>query len=890
MDNLCAVTRRVSRTDHFKGSRMSARIAVIAVHGVADQQPYETARSVVNLLHAVDRKAPVTASGARSAAPANGTRPAPEVHYTKFVESALHIPVSPLRLSRVGRQVREQTPSAAPAPSNAQRAARQTLYSSYEARRLNRDQSAGDPDQEFMYNQLRDYTGTADPASHQTVGLSGVREAQGAGGGRADVDVYELYWADLSRLGTGVLRILGELYQLLFHMSSLGRTTVGVARVQNDVRRVWRALSLSQSISSFLLVLPIAVFNLYLVVLAFGLVVTKVPDEPRAWVAVAVGSMICALLFAVLAYRQWHIGFGRWSITQAAGFVIGALAMLLLLRVTHAGAYPLLAGLWIALTLLIVWPAATAYEKRRPGAVKVALVGAAIVVVSALWTIPSVTDSADGAVLLVGRPAEALFYTLTGLWAALILFHLCTWLLGHAAIWLTPREPELNMRDPRSQARRAVWTGCIGLFVPTSVFLILTLTLWLLLLKAVGKQLEAYSYESMIGQASSVSSVIDDWIERSAGLSFNGFLILIALSLVMVVWAFFPAVLAERTPPKEAGGDASRRLGHWLDHGFRLARWAGGIALLSVFVILPFGIVFTEHLPEWLRALSEGNSLLLGLVTVLGGSTVGLVALGRNVSKTLAGFRAPLDIALDVDNWLRERPLDANPTARICARYVSLLRQICQAGVEEGRPYTAIVIVAHSQGTVITADLLRFMRQNQPPEPALQRLLSGELPVYLFTMGCPLRQLYGRRFPHQYEWATHPAGAKTLAPSRYGCLEPDLAPRPDELGVALWVNAFRSGDYVGRHLWLADEQAGRWEAARQNSAGVDYVATDSPSGAQGVGDVSRVELCLGAGAHTHYFDESALRVAHILDQLLGIAITGKAAYPFAFPDLSRERR
>lgn len=869
---------------------MSARIAVIAVHGVADQQPCETARSVVSLLHAVDSRAPFTDAIRPPAASGSQAVPAPEVHYTRFVESALHIPIAPLRLSPRHQRVRQEAPADVPRPSQAQRAARRALYSSYEARRLNRDEAADSPDQEFMYNQLRDYTGAADPASHQTIGLTGVREANDPRTARADIDVYELYWADLSRLGTGLLRILGELYQLLFHISSLGRTTVGVARVQNDARRAWRLLSLSQSISSFLLVLPIAIFNLYLVVLSFGLAVAKVPDEPRAWICVAVGATICALLFAALAYRQWQIGFRRWSVTQVAGFVIGALVILLLLRGVGAGAYPLLAGIWIALTLLIVWSAATAYEKRRPGAVKVSLVGAAIVVVSALWTIPHIRDTADGAVLLIGRPSEVIFYTLTALWVALILFHLGTWLLGEVAIWCTPRKPELNLRDPRSQAERAVWTGRIGLFVPTSVFLILTLTLWLLLFKAVGAQLEAYSYESVRGGVGTVSSVIDDWIERSAGLSFNGFLILIALSLVMLAWAFFPAVLAERTPPKEAGGDASRRLGHWLDHGFRLARWAGRLALFSAFIIFPFGVLFTGYLPEWLRALSEGNSLLVGLVTLLGGSTVGLIALGRNVSKTLAGFRAPLDVALDVDNWLRERPLDANPTARICARYVSLLRQICQSGVEEGRPYTAIVIVAHSQGTVITADLLRFLKQNQPPEPALAKMLSGELPVYLFTMGCPLRQLYGRRFPHQYEWATHPGGAQDLPPSRYGCLPANLAPEPDELGVELWVNAFRSGDYVGRNLWVADDQRARWEAAQQNGATVDYVASDSRSGTPGVADASRIELCLGAGAHTHYFDESALRVAHILDQLLGIAIAGKESYQFVFPDLSRERR
>ena len=36
------------------------------------------------------------------------------------------------------------------------------------------------------------------------------------------VDVYEMYWADLSRLGEGGLRALTSLYQLFFHINTLG--------------------------------------------------------------------------------------------------------------------------------------------------------------------------------------------------------------------------------------------------------------------------------------------------------------------------------------------------------------------------------------------------------------------------------------------------------------------------------------------------------------------------------------------------------------------------------------------------------------------------------------------------------------------------------------------
>ena len=55
---------------------------------------------------------------------------------------------------------------------------------------------------------------------------------------RADdraVDVYEMYWADLSRLGTGGLRALSSLYQLFFHLNTLGKTAIVVSYNLRDL-------------------------------------------------------------------------------------------------------------------------------------------------------------------------------------------------------------------------------------------------------------------------------------------------------------------------------------------------------------------------------------------------------------------------------------------------------------------------------------------------------------------------------------------------------------------------------------------------------------------------------------------------------------------------------
>ena len=44
------------------------------------------------------------------------------------------------------------------------------------------------------------------------------------------------------------------------------------------------------------------------------------------------------------------------------------------------------------------------------------------------------------------------------------------------------------------------------------------------------------------------------------------------------------------------------------------------------------------------------------------------MALGSRLDKLFVDIRPVLGIALDVDNWLREHPLNQNPKSRIPAR------------------------------------------------------------------------------------------------------------------------------------------------------------------------------------------------------------------------------
>src|SRR5207253_10762039 len=116
--------------------------------------------------------------------------------------------------------------------------------------------------------------------------------------------------------------------------------------------------------------------------------------------------------------------------------------------------------------------------------------------------------------------------------------------------------------------------------------------------------------------------------------------------------------------------------------------------------------------------------------------------------------RPALGMILDVDNYLRESPDDATPRARITERFVSLLRYVGR------RSFDRVVIISHSQGSVVSADLLRLLTHGVTPDTSL---VSPER-FRLVTMGCPLRQLYGANFPYLYAWVT----ASDKPPAREG--------------------------------------------------------------------------------------------------------------------------
>ncbi len=221
-------------------------------------------------------------------------------------------------------------------------------------------------------------------------------------------------------------------------------------------------------------------------------------------------------------------------------------------------------------------------------------------------------------------------------------------------------------------------------------------------------------------------------------------------------------------------------------------------------------------------------------------------------------FRSGMDVALDVVNYMRLRPENHNVRAQILCRYASLLRYIgSYRDPKTGKGYSRIVILAHSQGTVITADLLRLVKnRNVAVGNNLDYLTSSEpdgglsCPIRVFTMGSPLRQIYAERFPATYGWASPELNGSGIQTK-------------DFLGVELWWNAYRSGDYVGRYLWRHDE-SGRFIPYAHNPVASNH----TPNGGTNFPELR--EYCLSPGAHTQYWNETAPEVMRDFDRLIAI--------------------
>ncbi|MBI1916227.1 MAG: hypothetical protein HYS12_16055 [Planctomycetes bacterium] len=865
-------------------------VAVVTVHGVGDQEPNQTARRVANLLLSCNRAEGLT-------------------QYTPFEETSVRV------------ATRKLDPDSA---------------------------ETGDSSQVFMRELLDGYEGNDPAAAYDTIRLEGARLDDHSPADRRRVHVYDMFWADLSQLGSGLVRVLSEFFLLIFHIGDLGRRTAHFAKEQKGTSSCWHKLFSCwhwifwvQALMVWLLTGPIVILNIY----ELAVVLLVLPLKLDGWGPFLLALGALAVILAVVVgkclfrFRSRMPGLVWWVLAPLLTLGMGA-ALFFGFWTPGDGKdmpnsyYHLLALEWCVIVSWLLCQLFRPYSRARDQAgglprLKVSfgartnaqgnrvqryqlelgftggfaiLAGAGTVFLFLSNVFFVFRDDKLPCIYAAGmRTFEKLFGAVTICWFALFVL-----ILFQAILLLVAYRLASRRRKPAEQ--RAVWTMAISILHPTALVRVLTLAIWGSLWMSFDRfqvlPQDVYYRSSILkspqdtGDARGIpmNKFGEEILAFSGTAAFTLALMVMAFAVIAAVWGLFPTVWAEIHPPrkrKEEDEEARRRmsrvLGGWLTNGYScLFRLGPGVMFLAVPLLFLAGyyLKFAEYgylpssppLTRLDHRLKEQLDFLHALSIALSAILIGLFSFRGPLEWVALGFHSAVRVALDVDNYMREFPYHDTPRAKISARYASLLRYLCKwRDPVDGRGYGAIVLIAHSQGSVITADLLRFLRRQQPRDHRLSALClqdhpaptlspgDGFIPVYLMTVGSPLRQLYGWCFPHLYEWSYHSCVDRWMDPAQR--IPSDQKPVPQELGLVFWVNAYRSGDYVGRYLWRPKDCDFLWDPGTQSLRA----------------DNSGMEVCIGAGAHTHYFDETAPEVAEYLDHLVENACkcaeTARPRYP-----------
>jgi hypothetical protein len=870
-------------SDPHKADRVK-KVAVIAVHGVSDQKPFESARAIADLL--------LTQTD-----PGQST-------YTPFNEQFIRVKVSRVEpQARVNievfkgwnRSIYNFLDWVLP------RKWAEVFYHLWDSadergpfmRRLltgkpeNPKDPLAQPDYLFIRDQIDEYK---EQSVYESICLEGHRVTANPSSSEAShtqVHIYEMYWADLSRLGSGFIRIFGELYQLLFHLGSLGRQSIDLLRAEQqaaethpafgDWFNIWVWYSATEALAARILSLFLPILNLCLLIVALMSLPGNIPEQYVGLVAALITGVLLTLGVGYGILHKNKTAFWIWLLLPFCIGIIAALGIEGFVTGTFKtgivlGSYRWLAIEWVLLLGALIWSILVKpYSRHRPGADVFAIAVGMPLALMTLGLICAAANSHMGITFASLRMIEVIYLLLLGGWLVFLLLYFSTLVIGGLAI----AKISNNSGGERNLAKQAAWTARFALALPAILFSFLTLSLWTALARLSKSLLPDEAFYKPLLFFKEIQPVFKpfDFAHNLTVFSGSGLALIIivatVLALFLLLWVLVPAILTEIFPPsrKDLQNLYAQGLGNWLNNGFKLILGPGDW-IISWFIPLLFfvgtvdGILLLTGqkisilvtLFPWLTSIVGSTDTLLGWVAAfLTASATSLVAFGGRLNQLSLGLRGVIDAVLDVDNYLRLHPRNDNPSARIYARYTSLLRYLCRQSIPETEPYDAFIIVAHSQGTVISADLLRFLAID--PDPALKRLEDSKS-IYLFTMGSPLRQLYSYAFPHLYRWAIQkPASIETILD-----LGSQVNPCPETLlGVRAWVNGFRSGDYVGRHIWRSDRAKEQW--FRMDASNTpNYISADP--------DKTRREFCLGAGAHTHYWDKHAPEVAQEIDRLI----------------------
>ncbi len=918
-----------------EGAPMPPAVAVIAIHGVGRHAPGASAEALATLLGSIGRgdaaqrdpSAPPQPPAEYASfdiraveVPVAAVATAKLAGMSAEVENGRRLSIANVRRQptlfskiwgvfdeRRGFLADMRLDSAAPPPPSAKGAAPQPPA------------DGNNFDYFYMLSQLADYHG--EPGRNfSTVRYESRRPDDAAPSPR--IHIYDAHYSDLSKPESSFVSFFFAFYQLLFHLAAMGLKNVYWSEAENSVRGFrgwpWRIFSSLHATAVRMLIMFIPL--LHLTMLAIG--IAAFADKLRPHSALAAGLTLAGILgvagmLLLCRYRRSPRRPLFWAAVPFLGALLGMAVFYLIALAGHARIEPVPTGkflavlTWLFIAGIAVFLIARKFSEMRPGAL---LVGGSLYLLNAgfylFWFLPESAPAAGSqAATAAFLTVQLVFGELALCWIICLLAEFFSWPVGEVCLAITKNS------ERRFRARAAHRTGRFAFSISASLFLIATLATWSGIASYASKKLWVFDgvpkplvsslslakgpmhfivpdipglearvqYLAANNPPKSVPHRWDDYLDGllltsvTPGLPLT--LLLIVLAFLLLLWAFLPSVISEiaapRTPPSEK--TATSAAGEWLSRG--LDNTAVLIRILWIAIVpvpLFFGVLhflsfnnrmprgfawLIDHFSKWTLPMIQGTGAAIAV------SAITIVTLIFKYGGAI------LDTLLDVDNYLRTVPVNMTPRARIAERITSLFRYVAAYRDPQGRPYDRLIIVAHSLGTLVTADLLRFLRisSQSHPDPTLQpdglHLAPGlpVVPIYLLTMGSPLRPLLNRFFPHLYEWVTPIPDNSSRSSELRGALKnppaaipADALPLPGELCVKGWCNAYRSGDYVGRYLWSEG-----WLTRSEDAKGageITRINDPAPS--------SRAEMCIGIGAHTHYWDRTAPDVAHTLNALI----------------------
>lgn len=810
-------------------AQASRKIAVLAVHGVADQAPGVTARQTAGLLL--------------------GQNLAQQ--YGTFREEQLLIG---LRSVELAKQLELKADSIWDFPPQQSSNVSQGVYYNQPIRYTDgsqqnpADMQDADLEHESMREQLQGFDDSAGDNYLETIVLRSQHPPEEHTDCGVDVDIYECYWADLSRLKNGFFTVFFEFYLFLFFFSRIGGIAVEHAVAHYNGDPAWKRLQTIHWISETALVLGVPLTHMTLLSLAVnGAPFLLIYLFPNASISTLFLTSIAAMAAAFGIVSGYFIG--RKQASHWWPVLFGVIIGIAWLAVTASKplatdirAFVFLLWVVMAIAMLLL---CYIYNQRRPGALLFGSVFFAITGITFLLFLYTNNDGSMQAVFLRGVEATR---WLVGMNIVMWLIFVFGTLFASIAGWQAAKA--LHGHE-KQLAQRTAWTQALSLVLPGLMIMLITFALWQALFRL---------SQPVIGDPTLIAAfqtLIDSNIfpHLSLGLCVMG------LGMAFAMWIVSPAPLCEGIKPNDRRIKA-KWVGETLTDAYNKMRWVGELLRFMLLIGIPLEWFYLIYLQlSGMQPPAEELALHRNIIFYAGIGVFILIFGSKGPFSFLAiGFHSGLDIALDVANWLRFRPQENNPRATICRRYASILRHIAQwRDPVNNKGYDELVIVAHSQGTVITADLLRFLKREyastkvQESDPSLAHFFASEaerLPISLLTFGSPLRQLYNQRFPFQYHWAGSRTGLDTeVGKFRHG-------PAPEMLGVERWSNLYCSGDYVGRYLWYDHTDPHIWE--------LDWSCDTKTASCY----PNTREKCLGVGAHTKYWSGTFPAVAEELDHLI----------------------